>query len=517
MNLSQLLAVLKRRKWIILLTTVVAAIIAGLASSLISPLFAATATVRVATSTAGRVEYADYIYAERLMNTYAQTILSRPILDQIAADLNLTTLPEVTVDVVRDTELLRITAEGPDPAIAQAVANALADVLKTQSQALYTGSTKSPRDILGELVARTESELAQARAERDQLLAARADESDNVRLESLNSTIQLKEQTLALLLTQYESAQLTEAVRANAVSIIEPAELPLDPSKPNKKINVLLGTLSGLLAGLGLALFIENADSTLHSTDDIRATADLPVLGRIPAVKRRGRANGLLPFTEGASIESEAYRGLRTNLLAAGSEHKLKSLLITSADRGEGKSTVIANLALTFAKAGRRVALIDADLRLPVQHTLFGLPNSAGLSNVLRQTCPVEAVMQNGQAPGLYVITSGPEPENPTELLDSDAMRAVIRQLAADYDVLLIDTPCLLSITDAAVLGPMADAVLLLVSCGQTRREEVGAALRQLADVKANTLGIIANRAEHSHRYNYYYSNHRRWPLAKPR
>jgi len=173
MNLSQLLAVLKRRKWIILLTTVVAAIIAGLASSLISPLFAATATVRVATSTAGRVEYADYIYAERLMNTYAQTILSRPILDQVAADLNLTTLPEVTVDVVRDTELLRITAEGPDPAIAQAVANALADVLKTQSQALYTGSTKSPRDILGELVARTESELAQA-ASTTQLVPCRS-------------------------------------------------------------------------------------------------------------------------------------------------------------------------------------------------------------------------------------------------------------------------------------------------------------------------------------------------------
>jgi succinoglycan biosynthesis transport protein ExoP len=504
LDIRHYLSILLRHKWTIVLTTMATALVAGVVSLTIAPMYTATATVRIAAGTSGRVEYADYMYADRLMNTYAKMITSRPVLEEVRSNLGLRAMPSVEVEVVRDTELLRITAESHVPFVAQSIANALANLLVTQSQNLYTGGGKSAREILHELIAQSEAELSRLRVQRDKLTADNPATPDANQLETLNSSIQLKEQTLALLLAQYENAQLTEAVRANAVSIVELSDLPTDPSKPNKKITVLLGSLIGLAAGLGLALLFENSDSRLHTTEDIRAAAGLPVLGRIPTVaNKQGQPHLLSPATS-FSIEYEAYRGLRTNLLALGSESRLKTLAVTSADRGEGKSTIIANLALTFAKAGRLVLLVDADLRLPVLHKMFDLPNEAGLSHILNGEAAWDDVVQNTSAPKLNVITSGLSPENPTELLGSTTMQEWLGKAAAQFDLVLIDTPCLLSVTDAAVLSSIVDGMLLVIKRGKTRREEVQAALGQLADVKANVVGTIVNRAEKARKYYYY-------------
>jgi succinoglycan biosynthesis transport protein ExoP len=504
LDIRHYLVLLLRHKWTIVLTAMVTAMVAGVISLTISPTYAATAVVRIAAGSGGRVEYADYMYADRLMNTYAKMITSRPVLEEVSANLGLNTTPSVDVEVVRDTELLRITAESPEPFVAQSVANALANLLVTQSQALYSGGGKSAREILNDLITQSESELARLRAERDRLTGGNPATPDASQIETLNGSIQLKEQTLALLLAQYENAQLTEAVRANAVSIVELAELPIDPSKPNKKVTVLLGTLIGLLAGLGLALLFENSDSRLHSTEDIRAAAGLPILGRIPTATTKHQQHPLLLSATGFSIEYEAYRGLRTNLLALGSEGKLKTLAVTSADRGEGKSTIIANLALTFAKAGRQVLLIDADLRIPMLHKMFVLPNEAGLSQILDGEVAWTDAVRNVSVPNLNVITSGLPPDNPTELLGSTRMQELLGQALSQFDLVLIDTPCLLSVTDAAVLSSVVGGMLLVINRGKTHREEVHAALGQLADVKANIIGVIVNRAERSRKYYYY-------------
>lgn len=429
MQVRRYIMVLIRRKWVIVLTAVVTVAMAGLVSSLMTPVYATKATVRLATGVLGQVQYSDYLYAERLMNTYAQIITSYPVQGEVKARLGIDVFPRVSAEVVRDTELIRITAEGPDPAVAQAVANALAEAIKTESADLRTG------------------------------------------------------------------------MRANAITVIEPAWLPSVPSKPNLKTNVMLGLLAGVASGLGLAFLFENMDSTLYATEDVKSVTGLAILSRIPVAKSV-RKNGLLTLSgNGYSPQYEAYRHLRTNVLAASSDRSLKTLIVTSADRGEGKSTIVANLALTLAKAGRKVMLVDADLRLPSLHTLLDLPNQVGLSSVLRQQVTLADAIQNGQASGLYVLTSGPQPENPTELLESSSMKGLIKQLAQEFDLVLIDTPCLLSVTDAAVIGPLADGVVLVVCRGQSRREDVRAALAQLSDVRANAIGVIVNRGEASRKY----------------
>jgi len=504
MDLRAYLAILIRRKWIVICTVVVTAAIAGIASKLMPPMYAATTTVRVATGVSGRVEYADYIYAERLMNTYAEILSSAPVLDEVKQRLGLNDLPDIKTEVVRDTELIRITAEGSDPLVSQNVANALADVLKSQSEELYTGSTKSAREILGELIARAESELAQLRLDRDAAMTGAGAEAE--RIDALNSSIQLKEQTLALLLAQFENAQFSEAIRANAITIVEPASRPWTPSKPNTKVNVVLGTAIGLLAGLGLAFMFENMDSTLHTTEAIESTTELPILGRIPVAGPIHNGRRVQVSAPGFSLQDEAYRRLRTNILALSTENHLKTMAASSADRGEGKSTVIANLAMAFARTGRRVLLIDADLRLPVLHTLFELPNRIGLSNVLCREVGLDEAVQNGRAAGLYVLTSGPPPQDPAELLGTEHMRELLRHSAEQYDLVLIDTPCLLSVADAAIMSPLVDGVLLVVSRSLATREDVRASIGQLSDVRANTVGVVINRAEKSPKY--YYGGH---------
>ncbi len=429
MDIRHYILVLVRRKWVIVLTGAVTIVISSLVSFLMTPVYSTTATVRLATGVLGQVQYSDYLYAERLMNTYAQIITSYPVQGEVKARLGINSFPRVSAQVVQDTELIRITAEGPDPAIAQAVANALAAEIQTESQSLRTG------------------------------------------------------------------------LPANAITVIEPAWLPSKPSKPNLRINILLGLLAGVAAGVGLAFLFENLDSTLYATEEVKSVTGLTILGRIPVDKSVTKNSRLPLLSNGYSPQYEAYRHLRTNILAAGSDRRLKTLVATSADGGEGKSTIVANLALTLAKAGRKVMAVDADLRLPSLHALFDLPNQVGLSTVLCHQAPLADAIQNGDAAGLYVLTSGPQPVNPSELLASSSMKGLIEQLAQDFDLVLIDTPSLLSVTDAAVLGPLADGVVLIVCRGQARREDVQAVLVQLADVRANTVGVIVNRGEASQKY----------------
>jgi succinoglycan biosynthesis transport protein ExoP len=499
MDIRDYLAVLIRRKWIILVTTVTTVIVAILVSYMMTPVYAATATVRVATGVWGRVDYADYVYSERLMNTYAEIITAQPVLEDVMQRLEISTLPQIEVEVVPDTELLRITAEGHDPERVKDVANALAEALQTQSEEIY-GSGPTARETLGELLAQVEGELAQARSQRDTLWAQSPDQIDAI--ETLSRTIELKEQTIALLLTQYEDMWLSEAMRATTISIVEPATRPWAPSKPRIKINALLGAVVGLAAGIGLAVLVENLDSTFHTTKDITSEVESSILGKIPEDKGFRKAASQLAFSgNGFSVQCEAYRRLRTNILAFTSEHQLKTLVTTSADRAEGKSTVVANLALAFAETNRRVVLVDADLRLPSQHRIFDLPNDAGLSNALLQENSLEELVQPTKFAGLYVLASGPPPGNPAELLGSEPMQDVIDSLAQEFDIVLIDTPCLLSVTDAAVLSPLADGVVVVVSRGKTKRESLQSALGQLADVKANAIGVVVNRSESDRKY----------------
>ncbi len=193
----------------------------------------------------------------------------------------------------------------------------------------------------------------------------------------------------------------------------------------------------------------------------------------------------------------EAFRRLRTNILASDVDNLPYALLVTSAEQGDGKSTIAANLAVVIAQSGRRVLVVDCDMRRPRLHEIFNLPNQRGLTSSLVEQMSLEHVVNDSTFPRVHVITSGPStPPNPPELLGSQQMATLVQEMRKEFDVVLLDTPASLSVTDAAVLVPLVDGVLLVVARSRSRREAVRAVRQQLFNVNAKSIGLVVNRAE---------------------
>ncbi len=500
------LEIFKRRKWVIILTTLVTCAVVGVGTYLMPPTYLASVTLRVAQAHGGSIEYADYMYAERLMNTYVEILQSRPILEEAIQRLELSMSSEdlatkIEIEGLADTELVRISVGDGNPLRARDIANTLAALLIEQSESLYSGGAKSAREILEEQLEVMESNLEQDRASLQSLMNRGAGAEGEI--DALNNKITLEEETYALLLRQYEEARVAEAMRASSITVVEPAIEPEVPSRPRKKLNIMLGALVGLAGGTGLAFLFQNLDTTLYTMEQVRATAGLPILGKIPAVKvHRFRGQGRIAiYTNADSPQGEACRLLRTNILSLSCDTPLKTLLITSAERKEGKTTVVANLGQAMAQAGRKVVAMDADLRLPALHQVFELPNEVGLSSILERQVSLEEALHDTGIPRLQVLTSGPLPSNPTELLGAPETALLLHQLIQEFDIVLLDTPSLLAVADAVVLAPLVDGVAVVVGLAQAKRGAVQAALKQLADVKVKPVGVIVNRAEQSGRY----------------
>lgn len=209
---------------------------------------------------------------------------------------------------------------------------------------------------------------------------------------------------------------------------------------------------------------------------------------------------------EPASLAAEAFRVLRTNLQFLGLDEPLRSMVVTSAAPGEGKSTTVANLGVTFAQAGTRVCLVDADLRRPMLAKLLGLENWTGLTTALIGQSPLEECVKKTPVEGLWLLPSGPVPPNPAELLGSERMAGLLERLKAEYDLVLIDSPPVLAVTDAAVLAPRTDGVVLVIRAGQTDRRAVQRARTALETVHARVLGAVLGGVAQAEKEGYYYS-----------
>jgi capsular exopolysaccharide synthesis family protein len=471
-----------------------------LVTLLTEPMYRARTTMRVLSVSGSSGDWIAYDtrQVERLMNTYAEFATSRPVLQELSQRLELEDWPQISVEILTNTELMQISAEARGPIVARDTANALAEIMIAQSRELYTGGGKTAQEILGEQLAQVKTELDDAWVLYEDLIAESPEAADQIAAAS--RTIELKEETYATLLDQYERNRVREAVLANTLSVIEPAVAPRDPSKPRKELNLALGFVLGLGGGVALAFLVESLDTTLYSVDQIKRTAALPVLGKVPAAGRQAQD----ALFNGSSPQGEAFRRLRTNLFTLDYETPLRTLLFTSAEPREGKSTTVANLAFAVAQSGRQVVAVDAHLRLPTLHKVFGLSNRIGLSSVLEEKTGLEECVQESKVAGVDVITSGPLPTNPAELLSSPQMAKLIERLMREYDMVLLDTPSVLAVTDAAALSRNADGVILIVERAQARQESVRAAAQQLADVKANPIGVIVNRSEPDGTYDYY-------------
>jgi capsular exopolysaccharide synthesis family protein len=274
------------------------------------------------------------------------------------------------------------------------------------------------------------------------------------------------------------------------IDTLQAAQVPTAPSAPNVRLSIIIGTLVGLAAGIGIAALRTVLDTRIRSTKDIERATTAPLLGAI-ALNPDAAKQPLIVASNGKDPRAEGFRSLRTNVqfLALGGESSV--FVVTSAGPGEGKSTTAANLAIAFAETGARVAIVDGDLRLPRVADYFGIEGGVGLSDVLAGRIAASDAMQRWGRGALFVLPAGTVPPNPAELLGSAAMSSLMGELKRAFDIVIIDAPPVLLVTDAAVLATRANGELLVAAAGRTTVPRLTAAVESLEKVDAKVLGAI--------------------------
>ena len=281
------------------------------------------------------------------------------------------------------------------------------------------------------------------------------------------------------------------------VTTVQAAQLNPDTVSPDIMRNLALGGVLGLLIGFGLALLRSRLDNTVKNNDDVTALTGVGVIGTVLEDPRLDNHHVVTADDE-HSMTSESFRAIRTNLQFLDVDNPPKVIVVASSVPGEGKSTLAVNLATALAQSGSRVVLVEADLRRPRVTRYMGLIGGAGLTNVLAGTAELREVLQQWGTGRLSVLAAGPMPPNPSELLGSAHMRGLLQSLREDHDFVIIDTPPLLPVTDAAVLGVAADGCLITTRYGSTRREQLAEAANVLARIDAKLLGVVLNRVPQS-------------------
>lgn len=509
-DLRAYLLVLRRRWWIVVASAVLVTGTALVMSLLQTPVYRAGARILIqpggslfdsgSAGTAGQVDIA----------TEIQVMQSQPVMDAVKQRLQ-GAFTGTSVVPVGQTSVIEARAESTSASRAATVANAYAEEYIAYSRKLAVSSLVSAAEELQRKIAEVQKQVDQLSerlaslppctgnnppqecAQRPQVLADRDAQ--------VSQLVPLKQRLNQL--------QVDASFSKGGPRLITPAAVPATPVRPTPERNAVFGMGVGLLLGTALVFAIEHFDDSIKSKEDLeRATRDLSVLGMIPLVPTwKNRSDTyVVSRTEPSSPSAEAYRALRTSIHFLTLERSLRVLQVTSPNASEGKSTVVANLAVVLARAGRRVVVVSCDLRRPRIHEFFGLPNEVGFTSVLLGEEPLSSALQ--QVPGekgLFLLASGALPSNPSELMASNRTAELIAALKAEADIVLLDVPPVLPVTDAAVLSARADGVLLVATVGSTSGKHVTRAVELLRQVGAPLIGAILNgvRAEGEYRYSY--------------
>ena len=348
----------------------------------------------------------------------------------------------------------------------------------------------------------------------------------SIQYDILNQEVETAKSLYNDFLQKTKQAELQLAEQYNNLRVIEPAAIPTSPIGPQRLRTILIGLLVSLLGALGLAFFLEYLDNTVKSVEDIGRVVQLPTLAVIPSIttitqramatrRKEGAAiTEALTNTQGIELDTEpgrltklvtldqlssvveAYRMLRTSVLLSTAGKPPKTILFTSGQPGEGKTTTAINTAISLSQLGASVLLIDADLRRPTVHRVFKMNQPQGLSTYLSRQVEVDPLIHKLWVPNLSVLPCGPIPPNPAELISSERMKEVLKALSEKYDHVLIDSPPLINVTDPVILSTMVDGVILVVQAGRSTRDIVRRARHELSSVGAKIFGVVLNNLD---------------------
>lgn len=501
MELRRYWAVIRKWLWLIAIGTLIAGLAAYIVSSRTQPMYRATATMVVQGKTN---PVPGYDYSQPAVVAHAEMVRKEAVMEVVTAELDLPYSAgqlrgKVATSTATNSPLIRVSAEDPDPEVAQDIANTTVAVyIRQESERMQAAAQAFLAQVQSE-INRASSLIAELEARQAAvgLTAAEAEELATLKndLESLKT-----QRTLW-------NTELAKAMASEGVSLGESAGLPGAPFSPRTLQNVALACILGLMATTGAVFLKEYLDRSVKTAEDVSVLTGLSTLGSIPKFKTApGEKGGLIAEAHPRSSVSEAFRMLRTNLQFATLDRPVQTLMVAAPGPGEGKTSVVANLAVTLAQSGKKVIVVDTDLRRSTLHGMFELPNDLGFSNLLLAQNPdVAGYLQGNKVDNLKVLAAGPSPSNPADLLGSTRVAYLIDRLKEEADVVLFDTAPVLAVADATIMAPRVDGVILVVSSGTTRPEALAETRDMLAKGNARILGVVLNRVEKEGGGAYYY------------
>jgi non-specific protein-tyrosine kinase len=517
-DFKEYIAPLKKWWWMILLTALVAAVASFFATRQQVPVYRSYTRLAIGNYLESTdVSNNDFSTTRQLATAYVE-IANQPGFSRDAAEaLGLEILPkDIDIRQVNDTNFVDITVTDTDPIRSMAVTAELARQLSLRTPA---GQDSEDNEFVKELLTNYQSKIEDTQVQIDakqeeigDLISARDISVATNELSTLESNLQTLTQNYTSLFA------LTQEGATNSVQIVDPATKGTLVNA-NSIISIITAAGIGFVLSASAAYLLEYLDDTIKTPDQIMKLGKLPTLSGIAFIDSPDESK-LVTITDPRTPTSEAYRVLRTAIQFSVVDKKNSILLLTSGVPSEGKSTTAGNLAIVLAQAGNNVLLIDGDLRRPSQHTIFNLPNKRGVTSLLLKLNNddsdievrnlVEDTVQPTEVEGLHLMTCGSIPHNPSELLGSTKMRRLLEVLEKQYDFVLIDSPPVLSVTDAVVLGAIAGTTLIVVRANKSRKDELKQVVGRLNDVNARISGVVLNSLKsgtEGHDFYYYYKD----------
>lgn len=508
-DLRSYLHVLRRRKLTVALVTLGLVVSTVVASLLQSPVYEGVTEILLQPRGADFLfdaNNASRVAATRTVETEIRVMRSDPVRNAVREKIG--TAPKVSAVRLGETEVMEVRASSGSASRAALIANSYAEAYVDFRRNQATEDSLAAAEQVQFKIDELQSELD---AIDRQIAAAASGEraATEARLRPRYTSLLTQQ---SLLSQKLDQLQVIATLNIGGAQVVRSADVPTSPASPKPLRNGLAALAVGLVAGIGLAFVREHLDDSIKNKEDLGTTLrTLPVLASIPDADDLGGhgAGGTREWLRRTQTPTaEAYRSLRTSVQLLGVERPIRTLQVTSPIAGDGKTTTLANLAVVLAMAGQRVVMVDCDLRRPRLHTLFGLSDRVGFTSLLLGSVSLrEAVQRVPGSDELFLLSSGPQPANPSELLSLKRTAELIFDLQTHFDMVLIDSAPVLPVTDATVLAAWVEATMLVTSAGTTTRTQVTDALDRLKQVDAPVVGAVLNRAPAEQGYGYRYDD----------